>query len=282
MNPQNEIQNPSNGHKSCQSLFNLEGRVAIVTGGAGWLGQSICEALAELGARVAVVDMDAERLDAFVCSLKDRGFEATGKCTDAMDETCVQRLVDEVAIEFQRLDILVNCAHRGCACVLDGVSVDQMQRGFETASAYTVTAKHAAAHMRKLGAGSIINIGSMYGSVAGYPEVYEGLYDPNPLNYQACKAAIAQITRHLAVYYAKDGIRVNTLSPGPVPNPGTRAYAEDVSKFSEFVRRLESSTPMGRVGRPEEFKGPIAFLASDASSFVTGQNLFVDGGWTVW
>ncbi len=282
MKPQNEIHSTPNESRSCQSLFNLKGRVAIVTGGAGWLGQSICEALAESGACIAVVDMDAERLEAFVCSLRERGFEAIGKCTDAMDEGCIQKLVDEVAAEFQRLDILVNCAHRGSRCILDEVSFETMQRGFETASAYTVTAKYAATHMRKLGAGSIINIGSMYGSVTGYPEVYEGLYDPNPLNYQACKAAIAQVTRHLAVYYAKDGIRVNTLSPGPVPNPATRDYANDVSKYNEFVRRLENSTPMGRVGRPEDFKGPIAFLASDASSFVTGQNLLVDGGWTVW
>jgi len=282
MNPQNKMQIPSELKKSCQSLFNLEGRAAIVTGGAGWLGQSICEALAEMGARVAVVDMDAERLEAYVCSLKDRGFEAVGKCTDAMDEGCIQKLVDETASEFQRLDILVNCAHRGCHCILDEVSFETMQKGFETASAYTVTAKHAAVQMRRQGGGSIINVGSMYGSVTGYPAVYEGLFEPNPLNYQACKAAIAQVTRHLAVYYAKDGIRVNTLSPGPVPNPNAGAYAQDVSKFDEFVRRLESSTPMGRVGRPEEFKGPIAFLASDASSFVTGQNLLVDGGWTVW
>jgi gluconate 5-dehydrogenase len=116
-------------------------------------------------------------------------------------------------------------------------------------------------------------IGSMYGLVGSYPDAYEGIGAANPVAYQTLKGGILQMTRHLAVYWAPDGVRVNSLSPGPFP-------AESASP--EMVERLKGKSPMGRMGRPEELKGAIVFLASDASSYMTGQNLVVDGGWTAW
>jgi NAD(P)-dependent dehydrogenase (short-subunit alcohol dehydrogenase family) len=109
--------------------------------------------------------------------------------------------------------------------------------------------------------------------VASYPDVYEGIGPASPAAYHTLKSGIIQLTRHLAVYWAKDGVRVNCLSPGPFPQP---------SAFPKLVKRLERMSPMKRMGRPCELKGAILFLASDASSYLTGQNLVVDGGWTAW
>jgi gluconate 5-dehydrogenase len=113
----------------------------------------------------------------------------------------------------------------------------------------------------------------MYGLVGSYPDAYEGVAAASPVAYHALKGGILQMTRHLAVYWAKDGVRVNSLSPGPFP-------ADKAS--AAMVERLKAKSPMGRMGRPDELKGAVVFLASDASSYMTGQNLVIDGGWTAW
>jgi gluconate 5-dehydrogenase len=120
---------------------------------------------------------------------------------------------------------------------------------------------------------AVILLGSMYGSVGSYPEAYEGICAASPAAYHALKGGVVQLTRHLAVYWAKDGVRVNCLSPGPFPHPAAPA---------EMVERLKAKSPMGRMGLPSELKGAVLFLASDASNYMTGQNLVVDGGWTAW
>src|SRR5450759_4870745 len=113
----------------------------------------------------------------------------------------------------------------------------------------------------------------MYGQVASYPDVYECISPASPVAYHTLKGGIIQLTRHLAVYWARDGVRVNCLSPGPFPAPDAAA---------KLVQRLKSKSPLGRIGQPFEIKGAMAFLASDASSYMTGHNLVVDGGWTAW
>lgn len=264
-----------------QQYYDLQDKVALVTGGAGWLGTPMAEALAEMGATVAVVDLNGEAVEKVVSALQARDLKAIGKVGDTIEEASLRGIIDAVADQCGRLDVLVNCAYWTPTPLLDETKAADMQGAFAAATAYMVAAQQAAIHMRKVGGGSIINIGSMYGLVTGYPKVYEGLVNPNPITYQASKGAVVQITRHLAVYYAKDGIRVNTVSPGAFPNPENPEYKTDPN-LNEFVARLADSTPMGRIGRPEEFKGPISFLASQASSYVTGQNLLVDGGWTAW
>jgi len=121
--------------------------------------------------------------------------------------------------------------------------------------------------------GSIVLVGSMYGVVGSYPDAYAGVAPASSVAYHALKGGIVQMTRHLAAYWAADAIRVNCLSPGAFPK-------DDASP--EMVRRLAGKVPMKRMGRPWELKGALLFLASDASSYVTGQNLLVDGGWTAW
>lgn len=262
-------------------LFSLEGQAAIVTGGAGWIGSQITEALAAAGARVFVADISAEAVSACVEKLQADGLQVEGWVGDALSDASARGMVDELAARAGRLDVLVNCAIKCKSSELNDISFEDMQFSFEAASAYLVTGQQAATHMRRNGGGRIINIGSMYGHVTGYPDVYQDLVPPNPLPYQAAKAAVHHITRYMAVYWAKDGIRVNAISPGPVPNPNKADYEANPA-FKTFIERLSQRTPLGRVGTPDEFRGPALFLASQASSFITGQVLFVDGGWTSW
>ena len=121
--------------------------------------------------------------------------------------------------------------------------------------------------------GSIVMIGSMYGVVGSYPDAYKDVCVASPVQYHALKGGIIHMTRHLAVYWAKDNVRVNCLSPGPFPSQ---------KAHPEMVERLKQKSPMARMGQPEELKGPLLLLASRAGSYITGQNLLVDGGWTAW
>lgn len=258
-------------------LFNLSGKVAIVTGGAGWLGSAISEALAEAGAAVVIVDNNAEAVEKITEQSKDQGLKIFGAVADVMQDKSMRQCIDKVAVDNGRLDILVNCAYAGPVPEVDVASYKNFDEGFNKGpTAYAIASQQAAIYMRKIGGGVIINLGSMYGLITGYPEVYEGLTSPNSIVYQAGKAAIIHITRYMAVYWAKDNIRVNCLSPGSFPP----AFSE--KKMIEFVQRLEKKSPMGRIGKPWEVKGAAVFLASEASSYVTGQNIIVDGGWTLW
>ncbi len=262
-------------------LFSLKNQVAVVTGGAGWIGSHISEALAEAGAHVYVADINEPNVTTCLERLRSRGLKADGWIGDILTDKTARAMIDDIAAATGRLDVLVNCAVKTKSSALDDVSFDDLQFSFEAASACLVTAQQAVLEMRKHGGGRIINIGSMYGQVTGYPDVYKDLVPPNPIPYQAAKAAVHHMTKYMAVYWAKDNIRVNAISPGPVPNPGKTAYSVNPA-FQTFVERLSQRTPLGRVGTPDEFRGPALFLASAASSFITGQILFVDGGWTSW
>ena len=154
------------------------------------------------------------------------------------------------------------------------VDADQFNRVLANASGWFLLARHLHDHVVRRGvAGSIVNIGSMYGQVASYPDTYRDLCRASPVSYHALKGGVIQMTRHLAVYWARDRVRVNCLSPGPFPaSTAPQGLAE----------RLEEKSPMGRMGRPHELKGALLLLASDAGSYITGQNVTVDGGWTAW
>ena len=138
-------------------------------------------------------------------------------------------------------------------------------------------AREVVDHLRLRDApGSIINIASMYGVVASYPDAYIDLPINSPPVYHGLKGGLIHLTRHLAAYWAQYGVRVNAISPGPFPAPRV------TNALPEFISRLEKRTPMGRMGQPEELKGLVVLLASDAGTYITGQNILVDGGWTAW
>ena len=269
---------PAQDERTVQQLFDLSGKVAIVTGGSSWLGSAISRALAEAGATVVVTSRNAEQAAEFAATLPGNGHVGLGFCQDDTDS-----IPDFIAYVVERLgavDVLVNSAYGGTTPDIDEATAEDFDRSYHTGvTAYFLLAREVARHLRKRQAsGSIINIGSMYGIVASYPDAYEGLGVNSPPNYHGLKGGIVHLTRHLATYWAKHNIRVNAICPGAFPP----ARLSDAAFWPEFVGRLEKKVPLGRMGRPAELKGLVVLLASDASSYLTGQNILVDGGWTCW
>ena len=262
--------------RSVQQLLDLSGKVAIVTGAAGWLGSAMSRALAEAGATLVVTSRHADQAEAFAASLPGSGHVGIG--FEQGDTDTIPGFVKTVIERLGQIDILVNNAYGGTGPTIDTATAEDFDRAYHTGvTAYFLLAREVVNHLRerKVG-GSIINIGSMYGVVGSYPDAYTGLPTNSPPNYHGLKGGIVHLTRHLAVYWAKDNIRVNAISPGPFPKQTT------MDSLPEFIERLESKSPMGRMGRPEELKGLVVLLASEGGSYINGQNILVDGGWTAW
>ena len=263
------------GEPNVRDLFNLSGRVALVTGATGYLGSAVARALAEAGARIVVSSRDQARADAFAAELPTVSDGShVGIALDHMDEASIHRGFEQALARADRVDIMVNNGHEPLAADWSSVTGEQFTRQLANATGYFLLARlvrdHAVARKEPA---SVILLGSMYGLVGSYPDAYTGIGTASPAAYHALKGGIVQLTRHLAVYWAADGVRVNCLSPGPFPQPGVP---------KELIERLSAKSPMQRMGVPHELKGAVVFLASDASSYMTGQNLVIDGGWTAW
>lgn len=259
-----------------QNLFDLSGKVAVLTGASGWLGSAMSRALAEAGATLVVTSRDAAQAQAFAASLPGDGHIGLGFTQG--DTDTIPQFVQDVLSRTGRIDILVNNAYGTTAPDIDDATAEDFDRAYHVGvTAYFLLAREVVHHLRERKApGSIVNIASMYGVVGSYPEAYEDLPVNSPANYHGLKGGLVHLTRHLAVYWAKDNVRVNAISPGPFPTPKIRAG------MPEFIDRLEAKVPMHRMGEPSELKGLILLLASDAGSYITGQNILVDGGWTAW
>lgn len=268
---------------TAEALFNLQGRVAVVTGGAGWLGAPMVQALAAAGAQVVILGRREEALRAVSDEGKERGLCIEPYVCDIRDTDAVSTFTKHVETRYGRLDVIVNNA---AASSPGPRGLDAPDSTFAIATEIHITAawrlvnlalpslRAAVAHA---GDASVINIGSMYGKVSPIPDVYvETNQPPNPAYYGAAKAGLLQMTRWLACNLGSDGIRVNSISPGPFPQWDARDRAPD------FVAALEKRTALRRVGQRNEVMGAVVFLASRASSFVTGTDIAVDGGWTAW
>ncbi len=262
--------------QSVQSLLDLTGKVAIVTGAAGWLGAAMSRALAEAGATLVVTSRDAATAEKFAATLPGSGHAGLG--FDQGDTDSIPAFVEQVIARAGQIDVLVNNAYGGSAPDIESATAADFDQAYHTGvTAYFLLARAVAAHLRgRAVPGSIINIASMYGVVASYPDAYADLPVNSPPNYHGLKGGVVHLTRHLAVYWAKDRIRVNSIAPGAFPTDTTQTTQP------EFIQRLEKKVPMGRMGRPEELKGLVVLLASEAGSYLTGQNILVDGGWTAW
>jgi len=273
------------------SLFSLEGKTAVLTGASGFLGRTFALALLANGARVIALGRSDRLKKEAEAWAKEFGADKISVAQiDMYDVAALNTLCDKITSEEKSIDILVNNAHELGASTgfnvpegsLENSTFDQWQRNLQGGVYWAVqTTQRLGIKMKQQHRGSIINIATMYASVAPRPQLYEGTTSLNPPGYSASKAALAAFTRYTASYWGRDGVRANCISPGPFSNTedigtGQNAVAED----SPFVQRLRGYTVLDRIGRPRELVGALLFLASDASSYVTGQNLNVDGGWT--
>ncbi len=265
-------------------LFSLEGRAAIVTGALGLLGRHHCRALADAGAGVVVTDLDDARCKGFAAEL---GPKAIGVGADITKREGVEALLRATVARFGAADVLVNNAAindmfesptAGAELSkFENYPLELWQRSLDVNVTGTfLCCQVIGAEMARRGRGSIVNIASTYGMVAPDQSIYkkpdgtQSFY--KSASYPATKGAVIALTRFVATYWGAKGVRCNSISPGGVEN------AQDAYFVESYARR----TPLGRMSRPTELAGALVFLASDASSYVTGSNLVVDGGWTAW
>lgn len=262
--------------RTVTELFDLSGRVALVTGATGHLGFEIATGLAEAGATVVAASRSLDRAQEVSRKLPAlKGIRHAAVELDHLKSNSVTTGFASAVNTAGKIDILVNNGHQATTKTWHDVTSEEFTTQLANATGYFLLAKALRDHaVARRAPASVIMLGSMYGIVSSCPELYEGIGPGNPIAYQALKGGVIQLARHLAVHWAPDQIRVNTLSPGPFP-AADRAPAE-------LCRRLAERTPLRRLGAPDELKGAVVYLASDASSFVTGHNLVVDGGWTAW
>ncbi len=260
-----------------QELFNLSGKVALVTGAAGWLVQSFCRGLAEAGASVVCAEIPKVREKAQEVA---RSLPVVGGAKhyvtelDYMDSQSIDNCMADAIKQAGKVDILVNAGYERVTADWTSVTGEAFTRQLQNATGVFLLSRAFRQHVvDRRGQGSIINIGSMYGLVGSYPDAYAGLTMASPVAYHCLKGGVLSMSKHLAVYWVGDGVRVNVLTPGPFPAPNVNPA---------MVERLCSKSPMKRMGKPYDLKGALVFLASDASSYVTGANIVVDGGWTAW
>ena len=265
------------------SLFgklSLKGRVAVITGGVGYLGRAMASALAEAGAGIAVVDLDAAKCQSFAKELtRLYGVPALGLCADLADEPATRAIPGQVVAALGRMDILVNNAAYVGTSSLTGWCVPFEQQSSDTwrkalevnlTAVFNLTQASREALIAS-GHGSVINIASIYGIVGPNLALYEGTTMGNPAAYAASKGGVVQFTRWCSTVLAPH-VRVNAITPGGIFR----------NQSEPFLGRYVSRTPMKRMGTEDDFQGAIVYLASDLSNYVTGHNLVVDGGFSVW
>ena len=261
-------------------MFDLDGRRAVVLGGAGQLGAPICHGLAARGARVVVSDLDAAACRRVCEGLPARpGGEPFFVQADLAEEKDVADLASRCAARLGHVDILVFCIGLTSAVSLDGYAVPFAQQtltAWKRALAVNLDSAFLAAKafhplLAASPHASMILLSSIYGSLGANLHLYDDTTMNNPLAYGASKGGLEQLMRYLAVQWAP-GIRVNCVSPGGIRR----------NQDPRFVARYEAMTPMGRMGAPDDVVGPVVFLAGDAARYITGQNLLVDGGGSAW
>ena len=254
--------------------FSLEGRVALITAGAGpQFGSSLTEGLAEAGATVITASRNLEANLTFAESLCEQGYDAHGMQCDITDMDSIDRLHDAVCERFGRLDVLVNSAlaRDGHVGSFEQQSPEALQIvGMGDFVGLFHICQRFIPDMAQQGRGSIINISSIYGVVGNDPNIYAGTDIVKPASYNFVKAGMINFTRYLTCYYGKQGVRANCISPGGYFN----------NQPEPFVQQYTQRCPIGRMLHNDDIKGAVVFLASDASEYVTGLNLMVDGGWT--
>lgn len=280
----------SSGPLEIRNLFSVAEKTVVITGASGFLGRTLVNALLTNGARVVALGR-SERL-ARESEAWARDFGADRISPYRVDMYNLEQLgevLDAIVAEEKSIDALVNNAHElgpGTGFnvpegALENATLDVWMRNL-TGGVYwaALTTQKFGAKMKQQHSGSIINISTMYALVAPRPQLYAGTEFMNPPGYSASKAALLSFTRYVASFWGQYGIRSNAILPGPFSNTEDVGGANAVKEDDPFLSRLKGFTCLGRLGKPNELAGALLFLASDASSFMTGQSIVVDGGWT--
>jgi len=266
--------------------FSLRGKTAIVTGAVGLLGREHCLALGEAGANVVATDLDAAACEALARDLEAADVRAIGVAADITQKADLERLRERAIDRFGAIEVLVNNAavddkfDAGAdldASRFEEYSLDRWRRSLDVNVTGTfLCCQVLGREMVQRGGGSIVNVASTYGVVSPDQGLYrdaqgEQLFFKSAA-YPVSKSAVIALSRYLATYWGRAGVRVNTLSPGGV----------EAEQDPRFIENYSRRTPIGRMARRDEYRGALVFLASEASSYLTGFNLVVDGGWTAW
>ncbi|MBL7480018.1 SDR family oxidoreductase [Legionella bononiensis] len=266
------------------SMFDMKDKVVVVTGGTGILGSTYCECLVNAGATVVIADLSQEKCDALSKKLNDNGIGlAKPYAVDLSSEESIKSWAEKIIIENKKIDVLINNAatkSKNFFKPIDEFSLDEWNFILNVnVTAIFLTAKYIGKQMVKQGTGSIINVSSIYGVVGPDQSIYEGSYYEDlggaintPLIYSTSKGAVIAMTKYLATYWGAKGIRTNTLTPG-----GVFSGQNDI-----FIEKYSKRVPLNRMANTNEMLGALLFLASDASTYVNGQNLIIDGGLTAW
>lgn len=266
------------------NIFSLEGKVSIVTGALGLIGKEHCKALSEAGSAIVVADLDGKACSEFAARL---GNDSIGVSLNVTSKGSVADANDKIISKYGKMDVLVNNAaindmFENPAMALEmsmfeNYPLEMWQKSLDVnVTGIFLCSQVFGSEMAKRGKGSIINVASTYGITAPDQSLYKDEEGKQKFYksaaYPATKGAVISFTKFLAAYWGSKGVRVNTLSPGGVENSQDEFFVENYSK----------RTPLGRMADKTDYKGAVVFLASDASSYMTGANLVVDGGWTTW
>lgn len=263
--------------RKVNDIFSLCGCNALITGGTGYLGREMCYGLAEAGAHVVIQGRDEVKVQELVQEISCAGYSCEGAIFDLLDEDQTCSYFDKFALG--KLNVLVNNAYSGASGTIECCSDNEYRDSYEVGLVVVQRLFKLCLSMlrqgQKLdGIASCINIASMYGVVSPDLDIYDSSHQSNPPFYGAVKAALIQWSRYAACEFGREGIRVNSISPGPFPNLLVQEHAPS------FIDKLENKVPMKRIGQAKEIRGAVIFLASNAASYVNGNNLKVDGGWT--
>ncbi|MDF2721081.1 MAG: short-chain dehydrogenase/reductase [Paenibacillus sp.] len=262
------------------SMFRLDGKVAVVTGGSGLYGAHISEALCEAGATVLIASRNLASCEETAGKLRDSGYRADAMQLDLADESSIESFVQQAKAEYGGIDILINnsVSRTGLNDIekttAEGWSAAQQVNGL----GLMLMSKAVVAQMRERGGGNMINISSIQGILGPHFPVYGDTGMSSGIEYTYAKWGMVGMTKWLANYYGKYNIRVNCISPGGYNPVGT---TREITAET-FLRNYIERTPLGRMADDSDIKGAVVYLASEASRYVTGHNLVVDGGWSNW
>ncbi len=259
-------------------MFDLTDKTILVAGGAGYLGSQLCEAILLHNGNVSIADIDEEKLDSLKNSLikkfPNRNIFST--TLDIKEEKSILECINKTQQHFKNINGLVNATYGSTGKTLEELSSEEFNKANEiNLTGSFILSRNTIAKMND--GGSVVMFASMYGIVSPKPNLYPDGINPNPVEYGAGKAGLIQLTKYLASHYGNKNVRVNAIAPGPFPD-----LEKNDNYNQEFLSNLKNSTMLKRIGESKEISGPIIFLLSNASSYITGHVLKVDGGWTAW